>query len=141
MDDAELAAAVHQHMGRLDEPQRSYALELAKAVRDAERERWQHAAETMAELEARIVELSAELAAECEARREAQRRLEAAQEAAIRHQRDMARAVAEERERWQDSIDVIAVYGGKDGRRDWVSAGAWLDDGDALAVVPRELRA
>lgn len=39
MNDAELAAAVHQHMGRLDAPLLEYALDLARAVRDAERER------------------------------------------------------------------------------------------------------
>jgi hypothetical protein len=54
--------------------------------------------------------LKCELAAEREARREAQRRLEAAQEAAIRHQRDMARAVAEERERTSGAVALAAEY-------------------------------
>ena len=53
---------------------------------------------------------------------------------------DAAQAVAAERERLAKSLDVIAVYGGNDGRRDWVSAGAWLNEGDVIAVVPRELR-
>ena len=39
MEDAELAAAVHQHMGRLEQPLLAHAMALAMAVRDAERER------------------------------------------------------------------------------------------------------
>jgi hypothetical protein len=34
-----------------------------------------------------------------------------------------------------EDIDVIAEYGGKDGKRDWVSAGAWLLPGDVIAVM------
>jgi hypothetical protein len=46
-----------------------------------------------------------------------------------------AAAVAAERENWRDKVDVLLLYGGSDGRRDWVSAGAWLYPGDVLAVV------
>jgi hypothetical protein len=55
--------------------------------------------------------------------------------------KDASGAVLQERQRWQGSIDVIAGYCGKVGRRDWVSVGAWLNEGDVIAVVPRELRA
>ena len=44
---------------------------------------------------------------EREARQEAQRLLEAAQEAAIRHKRDIALAVAAERERWADAMRAV----------------------------------
>ena len=43
MQDGEIVEMVYRHMGRLDEPLRTYAFELAKAVsdatKDAERER------------------------------------------------------------------------------------------------------
>jgi hypothetical protein len=51
------------------------------------------------ELEAVHEDASGAVLQEREARQEAQRRLEAAQEAAIRHKRDIALAVAAERER------------------------------------------
>lgn len=35
MEDSEIQDFVHRHMGRLDEPMRTYAAELAKAVNDA----------------------------------------------------------------------------------------------------------
>ena len=43
--------------------------------------------------------------------------------------------VAIEKRRARDDLDVLAEYGGRDGGRDWVSAGAWLYPGDVLAVV------
>ena len=55
-------------------------------------------------------------AAEREARQEAQRRLEAAQEAAIRHKRDIARAVAAERERCARACEDEARLWESDGK-------------------------
>ena len=36
-----------------------------------------------------------------------------------------------------DDLDVLVVYQGKDGRRDWQEAGAWLMPGECIAVVPQ----
>ena len=55
-----------------------------------------------------IAELRKELAAERASRQDAQRQLEAMQEDAIRHQREMAQAVAKEREKWAKLLQELA---------------------------------
>ena len=70
-------------------------------------------------------EYQEQAAAEREARQEAQRRLELAQEAAIRHQRDIALAVAAERERFPNLMPVIQ----------------WLENGCDPQEAAKELRA
>lgn len=38
-----------------------------------------------------------------------------------------------------DPVDILALYGGKDGARDWITAGCWVRPGDALAHISADL--
>lgn len=51
--------------------------------------------------------------------------------------RDDARALERMRALIAD-VEVLAEYGRDDGRRDWVTVGAWLYPGDRIVVLRRE---
>ena len=38
-----------------------------------------------------------------------------------------------------DPVDILALYGGKDGARDWIISGCWVRPGEAIAHVSADL--